>query len=451
MGLILLCCGKLMNAKTKYPAAFLNRMRTKLNVEFSEFMESMEQAPPVSVRLNPFKKNKEFDGDEKVPWSDNGRYLKERPSFTFDPLFHAGTYYVQEASSMFIEQVWRQINLRGKSVRVLDMCAAPGGKTTHLLSMMDGKGLLVSNEVIPNRNKILRHNVVKWGAANCIVTQNKTEDFASFESYFDVILVDAPCSGEGLFRKDKDAISEWSEENVKMCSVRQKEILKQIIQCLKPGGFLIYSTCTFEDEENDSLMADSGYRSMELEFRNFGQVKTRHGFQFYPHKLKGEGFYLSVLQKDGDSANDRIQKSKIGDARSNYLQEFLDKPDNHYEIVKDDAVYAIPKDVYPDFNFLEKKLYIRHAGIYMGNVKGNDFLPSHDLAMSVDLRKDLPAVDLDYEEAISFLRCETPRIKSETRGWVLAKYQSMSLGWMKVMDGRINNYFPKDWRILKRQ
>ncbi len=444
-----------MKTTPKYPEPFLVRMEKLLGSEYSFFIESLQSSSPTSIRLNPFKRIQKFDEEEKIVWCENGRYLKERPSFTFDPLFHAGAYYVQEASSMFIEQVWKQINPDNKTVRVLDMCAAPGGKSTHLLSLMNEESLLVSNEVVSNRNNILQQNIVKWGTANCIVTQNKPEDFSRLEEYFDIILVDAPCSGEGLFRKDKNAIDEWSEKNVEMCSLRQKDILKQAAECLKPRGFLIYSTCTFEPEENDATIE----WSKELQITNYKLrieqqevTQTKYGYQFYPHKIKGEGFYSSVLQKE-ESETATIKRQAINNKPNNQLSvtinQYLSDSEKFHSHTKTNMLFAIPKSIYSDFLFLEKHLYIRHAGIFMGTIKGKDFLPSHDLALSNHIKSNLPSVELSYEEAIPYLRSEAPKLKTDIRGWCLAKYKNMNLGWMKVLDGRINNYFPKELRILK--
>ncbi|MES2619338.1 MAG: hypothetical protein V4615_00690 [Bacteroidota bacterium] len=435
---------------TKYPEAFLTRIRNILQDEYEAFLESLNQSPPTSIRVNPFKRTAKFDGEEKIVWCEQGRYLKERPSFTFDPVFHAGTYYVQEASSMFIEQAWKQINPENKTVRVLDMCAAPGGKSTHLLSLMNEESLLITNELISNRNNILQQNIVKWGTANCIVTQNKPEDFSKLENYFDIILVDAPCSGEGLFRKDKNALDEWSEQNVKMCSIRQKDIMKHAVSCLKPGGFLIYSTCTFEPEENDEQVAGCGLQVADLQIETFGQAKTKYGWQFYPHKIKGEGFYMAVLQKNN---SDEFQipnlKSVQTPKKSANHNQYLKDSEKFYAHTKNDMLFAIPKTIYNDFLSLEKQLYIRHAGIFMGTMKGKDFLPSHDLALSNHIKSDLPSVELNYEEAISYLRGGTPKVNTDYRGWCIAKFENMNLGWMKVLEGRINNYYPKELRILK--
>ena len=444
--------------ETKYPEAFLKRMRSILNDEYDAFMNCLALPSPTSIRLNPAKRISKFDNEEQVPWCNEGKYLTERPSFTFDPLFHAGAYYVQEASSMFVEQAWKQINPKNQPVRVLDMCAAPGGKSTHLLSLMSSDCLLVTNELIPNRNKILQQNVIKWGYSNCIITQNKPEDFAALGNYFDIILVDAPCSGEGLFRKDKDAVDEWSEKNVELCAIRQKGILQDALSCLKPGGFIIYGTCTYESSENDEQLEEllvaglpAGQAGCQLTVNTDtpGLVKTKYGVQFFPHKIKGEGFYLAVFQKEGGPLVHRApltEKQKTANAESDFLQ----NPDAFIQFKKNDLIFSIPKFMQADFAMLERNLYIRNAGIFMGTTKGKDFLPSHDLALSNEVNTNLPSIELDYDQAITYLRSESIKADTTIRGWCLVKYQNLNLGWIKVMDGRSNNYFPKDWRILKK-
>ncbi len=444
-----------MSINHPYPEAFVERMKKLLPGDYDAFMQSLDGQSPTSVRMNAAKSTDKFAEEENISWCSTGKYLAERPSFTFDPLFHAGAYYVQEASSMFLEEAWKQLNLGAQPLKVLDLCAAPGGKSTHLLSLMSTESLLVTNEIIPNRNKILQQNIIKWGNANVIITQNKPEDFAGFENYFDVVLIDAPCSGEGLFRKDKDAIGEWSEKNVAMCSDRQRDIVKHASACLKPGGYLIYSTCTYEPVENDdniAWMQQLGLHSKAIDVSKYpGVLKTQYGCQFYPHRIKGEGFYIAALQKDGSGhayMSASINKKLL--PLSTPLHPYIQQHENFTELKKNDLIFAIPVEMMNDFAILEKRLYIRNAGLLAGGMKGHDFLPAHDLALSNHISKTVPAVGLSEEEAITYLRCETPKISSELRGWCLATYQGLNLGWMKLMPGRLNNYFPKDWRILKR-
>src|SRR5882672_6633107 len=208
------------------PPAFAQRMQAQLQQNWKEFLSVHEQPSPTSIRVNPLKSN--FKDSEKIPWTDFGYYLEQRPSFTFDPLFHGGAYYVQEASSMFLEQALKQTLDLSQPLQILDLCAAPGGKSTHLISLLSAQSLLVANETIRSRATVLAENIQKWGASNVVVTNNDPEDFQRLEGFFDVMVVDAPCSGEGLFRKDPNASKEWSEDNVALCALRQQRILSQV-------------------------------------------------------------------------------------------------------------------------------------------------------------------------------------------------------------------------------
>lgn len=442
---------------TQYPAAFIARMQAQLGSEFDAFIETLNGSSPTSVRINPFKLINKFDAEEQVPWCTNGRYLQERPSFTFDPLFHAGTYYVQEASSMYVEQAWKLINPDNKTVRVLDMCAAPGGKSTHLAALMNSESLLVSNEIVPNRNKILQENITKWGTANVVITQNKPADFARLANFFDIILIDAPCSGEGLFRKDKDAVNEWSEENVAMCGTRQQEILQRAYNCLKPGGHIIYSTCTYEHVENDANIeyAESlGMQRMQLPIVVDGIKDTGAGLQFYPHRVKGEGFYISVLQKNTEANFDEahMNPKAMGEhtRHADILAKYLEQPQLFSAVEKGEMLIAMPKLIQRSTQMVSAALNVRHAGILLGSFKGKDFLPSHDVAINIHVSKSLPSIEITHEQAITFLRSEPIKADTDTLGWCIVKHEGHNLGWIKVLSARSNNYYPKEWRILKR-
>jgi len=292
------------------PRPFLERMKQILKDETDDFVSSLGQEPPVSIRLNPFKfRNK--PGLEEIPWCKTGYYLPVRPSFTLDPLFHAGAYYVQEPGSMFLEQVFRQVAEPDAPLLVLDLCGAPGGKSTHLLSLMNRESLLVANEVIRTRAAILSENIRKWGNSNVVVTNNDPRYFAALGGIFDIVVVDAPCSGEGLFRKDKNAISEWSPDNANLCSARQKRILSDAWECLKPGGYLIYSTCTYNPEENENNLAwlteKNSFSPIDLSSAYFPGIKEIsvgrvRGYQLMPHRVRGEGFFIGALQKTNGKA-----------------------------------------------------------------------------------------------------------------------------------------------------
>jgi 16S rRNA C967 or C1407 C5-methylase (RsmB/RsmF family) len=292
------------------PKAFLQSLQNLKGFDEAAFKAVHQSDSQItSVRLNPKKifniQHSIFNAQlEKVLWNDNGYYLPERPSFTLDPLFHAGAYYVQEASSMFLEEVLKQTVDLTKPLKVLDLCAAPGGKSTLIQSVISKESLLVSNEVIKTRVNILAENITKWGAANVVVTNNDPSDFKRLQNYFDVIVVDAPCSGSGLFRKDANAINEWSENNVTLCSQRQQRILADIIPSLKPGGVLIYSTCSYSLEEDESiadwLSEEFRVKSLKLKIgellKQFLKRETHLVIVFIPIKLKAKAFLLQRLK-----------------------------------------------------------------------------------------------------------------------------------------------------------
>ncbi len=435
-----------------FPEKFLLHARMFAGDEYEKFIHALSDSAPVSIRHNPYKRSVAFDRAEQIPWSVEGRYLESRPSFTMDPFFHAGCYYVQDASSQFLEKVFIQAGkFISHPVRVLDMCAAPGGKSTHLLSLMSEKDLLICNEVIPSRNNVLRQNIVKWGQSNVLVTQNDPADFRRLGNFFDVIVADAPCSGEGLFRKDPGAMIEWSEENIKRCTIRQQEILDHAYASLKPGGFLIYSTCTFEEEEND-MQVESLCRKFEMEVQKIendirGISRTKMGLAFFPHRVKGEGFYISLLKKKGELISNPDRQPEKGDAGNNkYLERYLNIPEHFVSVLKDDRLYAVPKHHASDFKFVSRNLFVRLAGIFVAGFKGDDLVPSADVALSCHSKSSESKIALNAEQAIQFLRggdfnTEAPK------GWNLVCFNDFNLGWIKNLGTRMNNYYPKEWRI----
>ena len=300
------------------PDAFVRRIREQFPEEHAAFTSALDQSPRPSIRLNPHKweriRHRPDPPGEPVPWSLNGRFLSERPSFTLDPLFHAGSYYVQEASSMFLE--WVLAGPQRPQKTILDACAAPGGKTT-LLAALFPDALVVANEVIRSRIPPLLENSIKWGTGNIVVTQNDPDRFSRLPGFFDLILTDAPCSGEGLFRKDPPARSEWTPENARHCSLRQRSILTGLWPALRPGGLLIYTTCTFNPEENERnvawLLEQTGGECVRLDAGPIQEVTHGPvtGYAFYPHRTKGEGFFLSVIRKPGDMT--RLAGENISD------------------------------------------------------------------------------------------------------------------------------------------
>ncbi|MCC6601019.1 MAG: RsmB/NOP family class I SAM-dependent RNA methyltransferase, partial [Crocinitomicaceae bacterium] len=302
---------------TPLPFEFISRIRTQFSDEAEEFITSLDNPPCTSIHIHPYKSSSLIWAGEKIPWFENGLIIKERPVFTLDPSFHAGAYYPQESSSMFIGYLTEQLFGSNKNITCLDFCAAPGGKSLVISDFIGTEGRIVSNEIHKVRNSILRENLIKWGVSNFIITQSHSEIFRKVPSFFDLVLVDAPCSGEGMFRKDINARSEWSPETIRVCSLRQKEILSDLIESIKPGGYLIYSTCTFapdENEKNAEWMLTQGMLPVTLSvpsgwnIRQIGQPSFC-GFQFLPHRVAGEGFFAVVFRKDEASQRKRIPKT----------------------------------------------------------------------------------------------------------------------------------------------
>mgnify|MGYP006324631289 CR=1 FL=1 len=452
------------------PADFVKSINLLLGTEVNTFLEALQENAPVSIRLNPFKRTRnpiEFlSQTEPVLWSQHGYYLKERPSFTFDPLFHLGYYYVQEASSMFIEHIVRQ--LISDSVNCLDLCAAPGGKSTSLLSSLPEGSLLVSNEIIRQRANILSETMVKFGNPNSVVTNNDPNDFAALPNFFDLILVDAPCSGEGMFRKDEVAINEWSAQNVNMCKERQKNILNDVWASLRPGGILIYSTCTYNtsENENNALWATSvlGAEFTEVEVELEWSITKSYNdkveaYRFFPHKTKGEGLFVTVLRKNGtDESYQTTLSYKNTKKNKKHFSPFI-KDISYYEgLINNSTTYdyvdlenriiALPKKHSSTLLSLKEMLKVVSMGIELGEIKGKNFIPSHALAMSNDLNMSaFVNYELSYNEAIAFLRSEAISIPDAPKGFILLTYKKEPIGFVKNLANRANNLYPHAWRI----
>jgi 16S rRNA C967 or C1407 C5-methylase (RsmB/RsmF family)/NOL1/NOP2/fmu family ribosome biogenesis protein len=403
---------------------------------------------------------------EKIPWSSNGYYLPERPVFIFDPLIHAGAYYVQEASSMFLEQALTQTTDVSQPLRVLDLCAAPGGKSTLLQSLISADSLLVSNEVIKSRAAILEENSIKWGGANVIVTNSDPTNFERLQNFFDVIVIDAPCSGSGLFRRERKAIGEWSEQNVELCYQRQQRILAAVLPALKEGGVLIYSTCSYSKEEDENiadwLMDRFSVDSLPLATApSWGIVETQsdkhgaYGYRFFPYKIKGEGFFISCFRKqeDGSSVIKPPKKSLLQKASKNetgIVQPWLIANSPVQLWKQKEELLAFPQQLEKELLTIVDHVYVRRAGIAIGKIAGNDLVPDHALALSTIINPAIVAVTLKKEEALQYLRREEVSLSIGHKGWTLVQFEQYNVGWIKVLANRINNYYPQNWRILKR-
>ncbi|MFT3705493.1 MAG: RNA methyltransferase [Agriterribacter sp.] len=436
-------------------------------------------AQVTSIRINPYKQKtvgdervriqaadvlSHFTNTSHIPWCENGYYLSERPSFTTDPLFHAGCYYVQEPSSMFLEQVVKTC-FRDHSVtpyRVLDLCAAPGGKSTHLSGLFP-KGLVVANEVIKTRSGILAENAIKWGNDNMVVTSNDAHDFQKLRGYFDLIVVDAPCSGSGMFRKDPEAINEWSLENVDYCSKRQKRILEDVWPALKENGILVYCTCSYSQEENEDIL-DWLSKNVELEsvridieqyagiIESESEEKKCWGYRFYPDKIKGEGFFISCVRKCSIEGETHVTPKEFLNAspnEKNTIAPFVQDPPAWDYIHTEEEITLINKIWLPDVATIFSALYVKKMGLRAGRVIKDQLIPSHELAMSNQLTGTTTKINIEKTMALEYLRKKDISIATSTKGWLLVSFNGFALGWIKALPNRVNNYYPASFRILK--
>ena len=414
------------------PEDFIRETRQLIGeARFNRFLGAFDEEAPVSIRVNPLSAAWQCQAADKVPWCPEGYYLSGRPQFTFDPLFHAGCYYVQEAASMFITHVLRELsNLTPHSTlltprNVLDMCAAPGGKSTAMRTVLPEGSLLVSNEPIPTRAQILLENITKWGWPDCIVTNNYPRDFRKAKILFDLILCDVPCSGEGMFRKDPATIGEWSLQNVEKCWRLQREIVSDAWECLNPGGLLIYSTCTYnikENEENvrwimETYDAEPVAIPTDPSWNITGSLLPGFDapvYRFIPGITRSEGLFLCVLRKRGKWKEERVKK--------------IDLPQNPGLNV----IFSPPK-----------------LGGARGGLNQRQTYPSFRPPLTPpDSGGESARVDLSYQDALKYLRGEALVLPPDTpRGIVTVTYKAIPLGPAKNIGPRANNLYPKPWRI----
>lgn len=484
-------CGEQEKDIMQLPDSFAGYTRALLGEEEYKRLSAalLEGGQPVSIRLNLQKCGRSplsivRSPLKEVPWATDACYLDRRLTFTFDPLFHAGCYYVQEASSMFVEQAVKAC-FPDRPLAVLDLCAAPGGKSTHLRSLLPEGSLLVANEVMRNRVQILAENLTKWGHPDVVVTNSDPAEFTPLEQLFDCILTDVPCSGEGMFRKDETAIGEWSPENVDLCWQRQRRILQDIWPCLKPGGLLVYSTCTYntkENEENvrwirDGLGAEVLPLDVPAEWGITGNLLAGEDFpvyRFLPHKTQGEGFFLAVLRKAGEEdENDGTRMTQMGRMNADKLkgkkgnggkaaspssfgkeqqatvQGWLRRAERYTMVPDGQTLAAFPTAWLPVLSSLKQHVRVVQAGVTLAEAKGKDCIPAHALAMSSLLRREAFACEeVDYPTAIAYLRKEAVTLSgAASRGFVLLTYRDFPLGFVKNVGNRANNLYPQEWRI----
>lgn len=459
---------------------FIEMLKAMADPRVDSLADTLENTKPeVSIRLNPTKHPLHPSQAPVEWWPEYGQYLAERPKFTFDPALHQGAYYVQDASSMIMAPIAQQLaaSLRASAPLLwLDACAAPGGKTTAAIDALPEGSLVVANEFDFQRAEILKENLAKWGSPNVVVARGDTKRFRKLPDLFDVVAVDAPCSGEGMMRKDPIAREQWSPALVAECAERQREILENLWETLRPGGFLIYSTCTFNTTENEEivrwLIEEFGAIPVDLQLPfdidgPIGMETTGTILRFIPGRIRGEGLFLAVLQKPGSSplawqsllqgkdakgkrkkcGPDKNKKSPYAIQLKNWISSSVSEDYAIEEI--DSSVVAKPKSWLPVIATLERQLDVIACGVELAEVKGKDLIPSQSLALSTILNGEaFPKVAVGRDDALRYLSKETINLPDDTpRGFILLTYNSLPLGFVKNIGNRSNNLYPKEWRI----
>ena len=439
------------------PETFIEQLRDLLPDEWDALAAAITtSAPSVAVRVNEARGASVPDGARRVPWCDQGFYLEDRPQFTFDTDWHAGRYYVQDASSMFIAHVIR--HLIDTPVRYLDLCAAPGGKTTAAMQALPEGSLVVANEIVPPRARVLADNVIRWGDPRCVVTSNAPAQMGRLNGFFDVIAADVPCSGEGMMRKDDEAVAQWTPTLVEQCAQRQREILADVWPALRPGGLFIYSTCTYNRQENelmaDYIVGELGATPLEVPVEASWHIHPAIGsdwpcYRFMPHKVDGEGLFMAAFRKAGDAPHQDLRmKEKNAKKVDEIGKNWLSRPDEFAIDQVGDLTIAVPQDVRREVAALRASLNVLHAGVELATVMGRKIVPHHALAMSsVGDTDAFPVCQVDYPTALRYLRGESIVVDAP-RGYVLIAHQGAVLGLANNLGNRANNLYPKTQRIL---
>lgn len=447
------------------PEGFLKRLRADESVDGEALAAALREAPATGVRLNPRKPGGKPDwlaGGERVPWCDDAFYLAERPDFTLTPSLHAGAFYVQDPSSTVHELIVSRL-VGTSPLRVLDLCAAPGGKSTAAAASLPEGSLLVSNEVMPDRARILAENMLKWGFPGQFVTQASAEAIGGSGALFDIIILDAPCSGEGMMRKEPRAVTQWTPSLVTSCARLQRQIAADIMPALRPGGYLIYSTCTFSREENEEnvrwLTETYGFESVDMWLDALGVAKgfnpELHTYRFMPHLTRGEGLFVAVLRLPEDGATPRRVREKPRRREKQKLPalpQWLERQEEYTPVAVGDKVMMLPSahfDVYE--RLTEAGVRFLHAGVGLCTLKGREAVPQHSLALSTALRGDaFPDIPLGDADALSYLRRDLPSLsEGSPTGYVTVSWRGHRLGFLKNLGTRANSLYPPAWRVRK--
>ena len=441
----------------KLPELFIFQLRDLLPDEWQALADAITSSDPsVAVRVNAARGVSVPDRARRVPWCGQGYYLDNRPSFTFDTDWHAGRYYVQDASSMFIAHVID--SLIHEPVRYLDLCAAPGGKTTAAIQALPQRSMIVANEIVPPRARVLADNVIRWGDPRCVVTSNAPAQVGKLNSFFDVIATDVPCSGEGMMRKDDEAVAQWTPALVEQCAQRQREILTDVWPALRPGGLLIYSTCTYNRQENEQMaefiVNELGATSLEVPVDASWNIHPAIGsdiccYRFMPHRVDGEGLFMAVFRKDGEAPCQSIRTKEKNTKKADEIgKNWLDSPNDYMIGQQGDLCIAVPVDIRGEVAAVRASLNVLHAGVELATVMGRKTVPHHALAMSTARATDaFPVCEVDYTTALRYLRGESITVDGP-RGYVLIAHEGAVLGFANNLGNRANNLYPKPLRIL---
>jgi len=439
------------------PQEFIEQLRGLMPGEWEALATAITTSEPsVAVRVNEARAAAVPVGARRVPWCGQGYYLDNRPSFTFDTDWHAGRYYVQDASSMFIAHVID--NLIHEPVRYLDLCAAPGGKTTAAIQALPQRSMIVANEIVPPRARVLGDNVVRWGNSRCVVTSNAPAQVGKLTHFFDVVAADVPCSGEGMMRKDDEAVAQWTPALVEQCAQRQREILTDVWPALRPGGLLIYSTCTYNRQENEQMaefiVNELGATSLEVPVEPDWNIHPAIGsdiccYRFMPHRVDGEGLFMAVFRKDGEAPCQSIRTKEKNTKKADEIgKNWLDSPNDYMIGQQGDLCIAVPLDIRGEVAALRASLNVLHAGVELATVMGRKTVPHHALAMSTARATDaFPVCEVDYTTALRYLRGESITVDGP-RGYVLIAHEGAVLGFANNLGNRANNLYPKPLRIL---
>ena len=439
------------------PESFIQQLQELVPDEWEALVDAISTTEPsVAVRVNDARGAIVPSGARQVPWCGKGFYLNDRPAFTFDPDWHAGRYYVQDASSMFISHVIK--HLIHEPVRYLDLCAAPGGKTTAALQALPAGSLVVANEIMPSRARVLADNIIRWGNPHCVVTSNAPVQVGKLTHFFDVIATDVPCSGEGMMRKDDEAVAQWSPQLVDQCAERQRSILTDAWNALRPGGLLIYSTCTYNRQENeeiaDFIVNELGATSLEMPVEPSWNIhpaigSDAHCYRFMPHRVDGEGLFMTVFRKDGDAPRQDIRlKGKNTKKCDEIGKNWLAIPDHFAIEQQGDLFIAAPVEWRNEVAALRSSLNVLHAGVELATVMGRKTMPHPALAMSsARANEAFPVCEVDYPTGLRYLRGESIAVDGP-RGYVLIAHESAVLGFANNLGNRANNLYPKPQRIL---